>query len=144
MPGKGSGKSKGASREPELDLQQPSLSEADSSPNLSEEEIAEIGQRAATALSDPLWSQTFKLTLNQIVARWLQSDVNATRERENLWHQAQNLFALEEVLMGQVNALQQINLTKAEQAEEDLNHYENIQGFGLEDILDGMDTIEPH
>lgn len=113
-------------------------------PPLTAGQIEEIGVAAATALNSPIWKQAYKMALNQIFARWLQSDASEASLRESLWHQAQNLFLLEDMMQGPINDLQALNLSKAEQAEEDLNRYEDMQGFGLEDILDGMDTIETH
>ncbi len=121
----------------------PSIGEADSK-GLSREEIAELGSAAATALSDPMWKMAFEMTLNQLVASWLQSSASETAEREDLYRRAVNLQDLEEVLVGVVNQLQQQNLSEQERADQDLNRFDDEQGFGLDELpgfLDG--PLEP-
>lgn len=127
-------------------LSQLSQNAEDLKGGLTPEEIRDLGSAAATALSDPMWKEAFNLTLNEIIASWLQSAVHETRLRESLWHRAQNLKSLEAMLTAQVNAAQQVNLSEAEKAEQDLHRYEDIQGFGLDDVpgFDGdhMGTID--
>lgn len=106
----------------------------DSEASLSPEEIAELGQAARTALSDPMWQDAFQATLSQIVASWLQSQPEDKKLREHLWMRAQNLVSLEDQLVANINELQGQKLTENEEAEQDLNRFLDEQGFNLGDI----------
>ena len=91
------------------------------------EEILTLGSEAATLLSAPVFNEAYRMTMDQIVEQWLTSETPESREA--LWHQAQNLAEVTRALLAHVNAAQAINLSEEELAEQDLNRWEDEQGF---------------
>ena len=102
--------------------------------SLSPEQISSLGSEAAIALSSPLFQTAYGMVLQELMQQWLTSQPGEEKLRESLYLQARNLFSLEAMMVSQVNQAQQLNLSEAEKAEQDLIRYEDEQGFGLSDL----------
>lgn len=96
-------------------------------PAVSREHLLELGHEAATLLSAPIFNTAYRETMNGIYEQWTL-EVNPAK-REELWLQVQNLAEVTRQLLTHVNAAQNVSLTAEEEAEADLNRYEDEQGF---------------
>ncbi len=105
------------SMQPSMPVEQP----------VNREEIQALGHEAATLLSSPVFNEAYRATMDQIVEQWMTSET--TEQREAMWWQVQNLAEVTRQLLSHVNAAQALNLSEAEQAEQDLNAYQDEQGF---------------
>ena len=103
---------------------QPSMPVEDT---VSPEEVRALGHEAATLLSAPIFNEAYRATMDQIVEQWVTAQT--TEQREALWWQIQSLAEVTRQLLSHVNAAQALNLSEEEKAEQDLNAYQNEQGF---------------
>lgn len=104
------------------------------SEELTPQETQELGKEAAELLSSPVMNRAYQMMVQNLVNQWLESEVDQKELRESLYHRARDLSQTVEMLGVMMNDAQQLNLSPQEKAEEDLNHYDELQGFGLQDL----------
>jgi endo-alpha-1,4-polygalactosaminidase (GH114 family) len=95
------------------------------------DEVLVRGEEAARLLESPVYQLAHNMAIESVVEEWISTEEGETQKRESMWREIRALALTQDMLVALINQAQQQNLTQEQAAEQDLNRYEDEQGFGL-------------